>query len=613
MLVLGACGGPSGGDPSGGDPSMITSATQPPEAPPPEVARRAVSRSQHAGRRHLEMEVSGASLDDVLTLQVAFVNRHDDAFALVGELGAEDFLLVESDGGLASPRTFDPSLQRLSSDGTLAPGEARRGAVVFAPPSGRTFELRFADFAPLSLVLDQPVDRAAPAPSKTSPAAGSPAELSPGVGTPRVATPRVATPGVGTPRVGTPGVATPSAHGDLRSAMQDLLDRQAEALERYDLAAYLETFAPSLHPQEQRYFSNIRSLPLVAVTLRLGDIETPRRDDRPLQTTAELRYGLDGQPFDNPFVHDLRLTWRRRGAGWRLAGIEVLRDRPVPWRVEALSVHRSHHFLLATEGQGGDRLVDLAADVEAAYASLYRQGLPLAAGYFVHLVTDRQLFARLAGRPSALGVALARQSIEAGRVVVDSRGFYVNGSVFADRRGDSTRDDLRRITVTHELVHLALAEDSRPFTPIWLKEGAAVYFSGDLTYDGNRAFVQRGLNGIDLARLTKAPVLGQHDLGGQGTADEYVYAGNLVSYLVDLRGQREFLDFYASFARLPPNELATIALGETVLSGPGSEPRVSLVGKLAARLGSRQLERHYALEVQQLEADLAAWLRLKFR
>lgn len=556
-------------------------------------ARRAVSRSQHAGRRHLEMEVSGASLDDALTLQVRFVNRHDESFALVGELGGEDFLLVETDGSLASPRSFDPSLQRLGSDGTMAPRQERRGSVVFAPPRGSSFELRFADFAPLPLVLDRPVERSV-AESREAPPAAPTAEA----------------PGQSRKRQRR---ASETADAELRTALQHVLDRHAKALEQYDGAAYLDTFIAAVRSREQPHFNNIRSLPLSAVELRLGEVVASRQGDPALQTTAQLRYGLDGQPPDNPFVHELRLVWRRQGAGWRLADMEDLGDRPVPWRVEALSVHRSHHFLLVTEGRRGEPLVDLAADAEAAYASLYRQGLPLAQGYFVHLVTDRQLFARLAGRPSALGVAVARQSVDGGRVVVDSRAFFVNGSVFLAGRGEAARHDLRRVTVTHELVHLALAEHTRPFTPIWLKEGAAVFFSEDLTYDGNRAFVQRGLDGIDLARLTKAPVLGQHDLGGQRTADEYIYAGNLVSYLVDLKGKQALVDFYASFAELPAHELATIALGERALAGSRNVDGASLSGKLAARLGKRQLQRHYGLEVPQLEADLAAWLRLRYR
>ena len=603
VLALGACG--DAGVRSGDAAPAMAPATQPPPTPQPEIARRAVSRSQHAGRRHLEMEVSGASLGDVLTLQVAFVNRHQEAFALVGELGGEDFLLVEADGSLASPRTFDAGLQRLSADGSMAPGAIRRGAVVFAPPQGSSFELCFADFTPLPLVLDRPSSASAKATSATSAEAPSAKPSSPR--TTAKASPQATDEGAERRRT-----------GELRALLQRGLDRQAQALEGYDLEAYLQTFAPSLRARERQFFANIRSLPLLGVGLRLGKLVSSGQDAASQEGTVELRYGLDGQPTDNPFVHSLRVTWRRQGGAWQIVGMEDAEERPVPWRVEALTVHRSHHFLIATGGRSGEPLVDLAADAEAAYADLYRRGLPLATGYFVQWVNDRQLFARLSGRPSALGVALARQSVEGGRVVVDSRAFYVNGSVFGGRPGrdprrPSGREDLRRTTVTHELVHLALSGHTRPYTPIWLKEGAAVYFSDDLTYDANRAFVQRGLEAMDLARLTTAPILGQHDLSGQRTADEYIYAGNLVSYLIDLRGEQAFLDFYASFAELPPHELASLALAEAGSSGSWDASPGALSGRLAASLGGRQLQRSYRFDVSRLEADLAVWLRLKYR
>lgn len=599
-----SCGGTGDGD--------SVPLAPPPEAPTPirEMAsepavndentrRRWVSRSQHAGRRHLEMEVSGAALGDVLTLQVTFINRDEASFALVEELGGEDFLLADADGSYSSPRAFDPQLRRLGTDGTLAPGATRRGQVVFPPPAGESFELRFADFAPIPLLLGEP--RGTDTPSAETRAAEASSRRS------APASPPVARSSA------KPADRTANKTRRLGRALQQLLDRHAEALESYDLEAYLDTFAQPARRREQRFFENVRSLPLTAVRLKL--LERPSADRR--QVPVELRYALDGQPPDNPFIHELVLTWKRREGRLWLADLADGGDRPVPWRTADLVVHRSHHFLLATEKELQDELVDLAADAEGAYANLYRQGLPLASGYFVHLVADRQLFGRLAGRPTALGVAIARHAVEGDRVVVNSRAFYVNGSVFSRLRRGSAGADRRKTTVTHELVHLALADRTRIYTPIWLKEGAAVYFSGDLTYDRNRDLVRQGLADIDLERLTGAPVLGQHDLQGKRTADEYVYAGNLVAFLVEQEGRQAFLDFYASFAELSPVELATLALGDGVLSqmtwGSLAVGGGGAGAPLATRLAPRQLEQFYGLDVELLETRLDEWLRLKYR
>lgn len=576
----------------------------------PTVSRRLVSYSQHAGRRHLEMEVSSASLGEFLTLQVAFVNKNDASFALVEELGGEDFLLADEDGSFSSPRSFDDTLGRLGIDGTMGPGQVRRGQVVFQAPQGASFELRFADFTPVPLVLGKPASEKRGRPETDLIESGRPKTADAGSTERQDRTRTSATPPATTR---SPSSAKTASRRRARN-LQRVLDRQGSALEDYDLEAYLGTFAVGSREREKSFFHNVRSLPLASVSLRL--LEDPASDPS-RRVPVELRYELDGQPADNPFVHELQLSWQRGAKGLQVVALEDQGDRPVPWRTPGLVVHRSHHFLLATEEPLRDELIDLAADAEAAYASLYRQGLPLASGYFVHLVADRQLFGRLAGRSSALGVAIARHAIEGDQVVVNSRAFYVNGSVFARLGQGSVGADRRRTTVTHELVHLALAERTRVYTPVWLKEGAAVYFSDDLSYDRNRALVQQGLEGIDLERLTAAPVLGQHDLRGKRTADEYVYAGNIVAFLIEENGRQAFLDFYGSFADLTPVELAVLALGDDSISqmswGSLAVGGGGAGAPLAAQLAPRQLQEYYGVDLQILDRQLNDWLHLKFR
>ncbi len=229
---------------------------------------------------------------------------------------------------------------------------------------------------------------------------------------------------------------------------------------------------------------------------------------------------------------------------------------------------------------------------------------------------ERQLFGReftrLSGGLPALGVALARNRLEGGLFTVDSRAFYINGALFSGLRGARRlTPETRRITVAHELVHLALAAQSRPFTPPWLKEGAAVYFSGDLSFDANRRLVRAGMDHLSLAVMTRARALGQHGLvatAGRQAADEYLFSGNVVAYLIEKHGQDRFLDLYRSYAELPPERI----LGALGSSDVSTVARVfeSASGGFATETTDVALRRIYGLALRELEVAVKEWLRI---
>lgn len=164
------------------------------------------------------------------------------------------------------------------------------------------------------------------------------------------------------------------------------------------------------------------------------------------------------------------------------------------------------------------------------------------------------------------------------------------------------------------MVHLALAAQTRPFTPPWLKEGVIVYFSGDLSLDVNRALVRQGLGHLSLERMTRAGTLGEHDLVGRQSADEYLFAGNVVAYLVEKHGQQSLLDLYRSYG---DRSVAGIAAKTAADALARPESLVELLegvagggarGALAAELTEEALERRYGLSVQSLETAVKGWL-----
>lgn len=553
--------------------------------------------------------------DDQLVLDIQFENTSNESFALAGELNGEDFLLHEVGGGIQSPVDFSQSLTSLDDGRGIAPGARIFGTLTFAIPSSEVFELHLTGFAAIEM------SRAA------FQGAGSHRRSSTGLAGERsVPSPRTARSAVPAPVE--PGGELGEAEGDggLARAIDDVLALQAEAMERYDLDAYLSTFVPERRRGEQRIFERLRQLPLVAVQLeRAGtaggglDGGSPAESEIILPIT--LRYLFDGQD-DNPFVHDLFCRLERRDERWLVAELNDTGDRAAPWRRGELVVHRSHHFLLYTRPELRALLVDLAAEAEAAYATLYAQGLPLASGYVVDLVADRDELARIAGRPGSLGVAVARYSTAAdGSWTVDSQAFIINGRLFARRRNRALADQ-RQVTVTHELVHLALAADTRPYTPAWLKEGVAVYFSAGDTFDAERELVRRGLDHLDLEQMTRSAALGEHDQVGRQTSDEYLFAGCVVSYLASQHGTEAVLDLYRGFAHVPPNMLLALALDGEVRSaavdqlanpGAGDVSAGTLEGALAVELTRRLVDERFDLTLGELERATGDWLRLIHR
>ncbi|MEE8523679.1 MAG: hypothetical protein V3T72_07080 [Thermoanaerobaculia bacterium] len=558
-----------------------------PQSPPPRA------RGKRAALRTLEVELASARLfDDRLEIELVFENTSESSVGLLGELEPGDFALAEDAGETLEPMLLTEALKFLDYGGGIKPGQRKTGGVAFPRPLGNSFELRVRGFEPLRFDWQHIVE-----------APGGPLLVDPGVEAEEEAT-------------GEEPDGEPAADESLplvryeRPAVDELnrlLEEQAEAIASYDLDRYLATFAADRRDQERDVFLRLRSLPVTGVRMRVD--RALGGDGR--RALVELRFQLDGLPDDNPFVHAPTYTFVHddggRG-GWQVAAIDDEEARPIPWRHGELAVHRSHHFLILTAPRMRRQLVAVAADAEAAYADLRRGGLPLASGYAVFFVADSDEFRTITRQANALGAALGRYVMDGDRVTVDSRAFYVNGPLFVGGRGPSLPAAARRMTVIHELVHLALAADTRPLTPPWLKEGVAVYFAGDLSFDANRSLVRRGLDHLDLEQMTRAP-LGGHDSAQHQVADEYLFAGNVVAWLVERHGRERLLDLYRSYTQRRFSDVTsqvTALARPAALVGLLTDPR----GALSVELTDDALDRRYGVDLTELEAVVKEWLRV---
>ena len=563
-----------------------TEALSPPPPSPLPRPQPLLATATSAALGPAELRIAAGTVEEGSTvlLELVLINPSAERYALAGDLGAADLRLHDADGMRSPPTSFSPELERLEPDGGLAPGRRVTGWARFPrPPGALPWKLELDGFEPLQF------DPADLPPSSLPPAAPTPSADG----------------------------ATP-VDADLLGRLERLLEIHAEALLRYDVDTYLATFDPARRGIEQEIIERRRLVPLERVEMRLAEL--PRGDGDTLRAAVQLGYGLQGLPPDNPFLHTLDATFTRHGDTWLLAGLSTdVESEAVLWRRGALAAHRSNHFHLYAAPSLDRVLPDLAREAESAYAALQRRGLPLASGYLVLILDDPQRFESLAGMPGVLGVTLARYRFHQGYASVDSQAFYLNGSLLAPRGPKARAAAARReLTVAHELVHLALATRTTPFTPAWLKEGTAVYFSGDVDADANRALVRRGLDRLSLESMSRRADLGTHDtavdtLDGEQparrTADEYLFAGNVVDHLLRLGGGERFLRFYGAFAEVSLDRLQVVELI------PGLLTRVShsAPGEHAARLTDEILESSYGLNLMSLETAVKTDLRTRHR
>jgi hypothetical protein len=552
------------------------------------------------------LEVTSARFNgDGLRLKVSFVNRSENSFAIAGDLGGASFRLLEVGGKEHRPLAWSDELDRLDGGEALAPGAERHGWVTFRRPAGEIFELRFGVFEAIFLNLR---DFNAGSDKAVQQDTGQQRSLQ------QHETVLTGPLFLGESK-GTRSDLEKVDSGMVGNNAEDLLIRasleaQAHAMRGYDLDAYLKTFVPEVHEAERHTFLRLRPFPFSNVWIKptLGK-DLRRAAGSRLHVQVELGYQLEGVPPDNPFVHRLLYVFVSSEDGLLIEAI-MAREGDLPvWRQGDLVLHRSNHFLVLTQPSLRDDLVELAADAEAAWAKLKQQGLSMDSGYVLHFVARADVFRRLGGHPRALGVAVARYTLTAEGYTVDSRAIYVNGPVFARRRGAAA--DIRRTTVTHELVHLALAEESRPFTPAWLKEGVAVFFSEDVSYDAKRWLVQGGLDRFRLPAMTRATALGNHDSGGSTAAAEYLFSGEVVAWLVQEKGWERLLQLYRSYSQVPATSMlgASAAQQQTRRRVFDTDP----VGTLATELTESALKKYYGLDLESLEKAVKERLRVRYR
>jgi hypothetical protein len=128
---------------------------------------------------------------------------------------------------------------------------------------------------------------------------------------------------------------------------------------------------------------------------------------------------------------------------------------------------------------------------------------------------------------------------------------YVNDSHFSALQRSWGKPD-RLVTIQHELVHLALAPMTRPWTPAWLVEGLATYYAGQLDSFSRDALRRRLPSGRVLAHLSVQPFIGAGVKDAEEIWVQYHYSAAAVKWMERKFGAAKVMALYAAFGLATP-------------------------------------------------------------
>ena len=346
---------------------------------------------------------------------------------------------------------------------------------------------------------------------------------------------------------------------DDRAAIQDLLDRRAEAVLSGDRAAFSATLtgAPAGSKRRQlRVFDHLGDLDLAAYELEadwgaLGDLARPQdragyrgEQEIAIPVTHE-RYRLAG--YDARLVHqDLYLTFVKVDGEWGVGGDDDLEDLGLysqrnVWDFSPVRTERSRHFISieprcnGCPSSGGALLSVAEGSLEAVdrfWTRPWHRRVPLVAP------ASSDDLARIIQSTYPVGNYLAFAVWTGGANQNPGVRVIVNPDRFALASDGSG-------VLTHELTHVASLYSRGSFTPSVVDEGLAQYVG----VQGDPAEIAEA----DASARSAPPRLPEdyEFFVGDPSAvfNSYQRSLSAVAYFVERWGFKRFQQFYATLGR----------------------------------------------------------------
>jgi hypothetical protein len=323
--------------------------------------------------------------------------------------------------------------------------------------------------------------------------------------------------------------------------LEELLARRARAVRTGNLTAFLDdvdSARPNFRARQERYFLNLRELPLAAFRYSLDQGVTTLPDGR-MQGVVELRMRLER--YDALPVRTAALfTFRRLESGaWVLSedrnrAFEKDNDiEPQPWDLMRIQVKEGDGVLGVFDEQSIDAAYQIIDEIEDGIRVI-KQEVPVrwSGRVVVYALSDMRVLSGLddlpGGDPNRLdGVAFPiRASPESPRLaairfMLHPRMIYRN-------------DESRSRLVRHELTHVAIGRrDDR--VPTWLSEGLAEYVSVQPIVPYERMISREAL---DAAQAGPDSLPLDNEFNGPHSGANYGIAWYACEYIADAFGEK---------------------------------------------------------------------------
>jgi hypothetical protein len=260
----------------------------------------------------------------------------------------------------------------------------------------------------------------------------------------------------------------------------------------------------------------------------------------------------------NVFASKLSCTMKRIDGVWHLDAV-TFDGQPPFWLLGYRHMMNTKHFLVFHRGDATPPglLAETSAQLESAYATLTGAGLPLDERYVVFATPTREDFLQLTGRDPEhfSGAASSLYREENGRILSYNQAMYINDSRLATLQNAWAMKD-RAMTIRHELVHLALADQTRPFTPPWLVEGVAMLYAGQTGPALQMLAKDRQMrDAFSLVGLTRQGAIGAGVTDQKTIASQYAWSAATTEWLRRTHGTKKLLQFYADFGTMTRGDL----------------------------------------------------------
>jgi hypothetical protein len=320
-----------------------------------------------------------------------------------------------------------------------------------------------------------------------------------------------------------------------------------------------------------------------------------------------LNYAVYDGEKSNRMVASAVAQFAKEGEQWRIADLRFVKAAPF-WLLGYVSNEKTDHFTIyyRAESDSADKIDKAGRQMEKAYRELKRKGIPVEEKSVAVFLDKAEDFAGVVGINADRfdGAAMLQYHKTGDQFEVRNRLIYINDARFVTGERLWGMQD-RQSTITHELVHLYLSKDTRPWIPSWVVEGIAVHFAGQHNSWSRRALRQNpNFEKISLAELSKQHTLSEGNADASASASAiqaaYLLSGEAFSRLDKKAKGQKLLDFFRSYAGYDFTSIRTALIANGVKLAPDEPPSIATAGPVLTEILLRQ---HFGIGIAALDAE----------